>query len=58
MKAKKRRSDKANYIALLVLGLVLIGLGAVTSGGTIPIGVIALIGAGIYHWKMERAEAG
>lgn len=53
--AKKRRSDKANYWALLIVGIGLILLGGFIGPGTIPIGVIALVGAGFYYWKLERA---
>lgn len=55
MAAKKRRGDKANYLALLVLGVVLLALGAPTSGGTVPLAVICFVGAGFYYWKMEKA---
>lgn len=44
----KKRSDKANYLALLVVGIVLLVVGAW------PLGVPALIGAGFYYWKTER----
>lgn len=47
--ARKQRSDRANYVALLVVGIGLIAVGAW------PVGVPALIGAGFYYWKTERS---
>lgn len=53
----QKRSDKANYLALLVLGIALLALIGVTSGATGPLAVICLVGAAIYYWKVERSES-
>lgn len=55
----QRRSDKANYIALLVVGIVLLvvsGMGEAPLG--MVLGLIALAGAGFYYWKTEKADEG
>lgn len=46
----KKRSDKANYIALAVVGIGLLLL------GVWPIAIPALIGSGVYYWKVEKSQ--
>lgn len=47
----QKRSDKANYLALAVVGIALLLF------GVWPLAIPALIGAGIYYWKVEKTEA-
>ena len=49
-----KRSDSANYWALLIIGIALVLLGGLTGGITVPLGVLALVGAGFYNWKTEK----
>lgn len=52
----KKRSDRANYLALLVVGLALFLFGGASgSVAANVIGLVALVGAGVYYWKVERA---
>lgn len=57
--AKKRRSDKANYFALLILGFGFGLAGAFTRETPqivcLAIGLVSFIGAGVYYAKMEKA---
>lgn len=46
----QKRSNKANYLALAVVGVGLLLL------GVWPLAIPALIGAGIYYWKVEKAQ--
>ena len=51
-----RRSDKANYVALVVVGIALFLIGSASSTPmAMALGVVALIGAGFYYWKIEKA---
>ena len=45
----QKRSDRANYLALTAVGIALLLF------GVWPLGIPALIGAGIYYWKVEKA---
>lgn len=52
----QKRSDKANYLALLVVGIALFLVGGASgSVAANVLGLIALVGAGIYYWRVERS---
>lgn len=52
----QKRSDKANYLALLVVGVALFLFGGASgSVAANVIGLIALVGAAVYYWRVERA---
>lgn len=46
----QKRSDKANYLALAAVGIALLLFGVWF------LAIPALIGAGIYYWKVEQAQ--
>lgn len=53
----QKRSDRANYLALLVVGIALFLFGGASgSVAANVIGLVALIGAAIYYWRTERAK--